>query len=198
MLTTVLNILTASRERAPDGGRAAGGSPRSQDQLFTGSMPWKTPRSRFGRSRPRSCRANSAQCATQRLHRFLREQSWCDRPRRRFRQIPFSTCSRCSRCARGRSRAVGFAGSRGTVRDAMARARAVAREEHASRSGGIGFARAYAWLVGWYERGKQERKHNDHRRCVETLCRIEPSIAVAGSLARHFSWPDPSSGPGRI
>ena len=41
-------------------------------------------------------------------------------------------------------------------------------------------------LVGWHGRHTTERKHNDHQRFIETLCRIKPSIAVGGSLGRHF------------
>ena len=46
--------------------------------------------------------------------------------------------------------------------------------------------RAYAWLVGWHGRHTTQRKLSDHQRFVQTLHRIEPSIAVGGSLARNF------------
>ena len=87
--------------------------------------------------------------------------------------------------------AQGFAGSLGTVRNAMARAHAAAAEEHGARHSTRGIAcpssrRAYAWLIGWKGKTKPEQKSVDHQRFVEPLCRIEPSIAVAGSLARHF------------
>jgi transposase len=73
----------------------------------------------------------------------------------------------------------------------MARARAAAQQAHGPRTEVDRFARpspprAYAWLVGWDERGKCERKKKDRQRFVDTLCRIEPSIAIAGRLARHF------------
>lgn len=85
----------------------------------------------------------------------------------------------------------GFAGSRNTVRNEMARTRATAQQPHGSPTGVERFARpspgrAYAWLVGWDDRGNHERKHSDHKRFVDTLCRIEPSIAIAGHMARHF------------
>ena len=38
--------------------------------------------------------------------------------------------------------------------------------------------RAYAWLVGWHGRHTTQRKPSDHQRFVQTLHRIEPSIAV--------------------
>ena len=46
--------------------------------------------------------------------------------------------------------------------------------------------RAYAWLVGWHGRHTTQRKLSDHQRFVQTLHRIEPSIAVGGRLARNF------------
>ena len=87
--------------------------------------------------------------------------------------------------------AQGFAGSLGTVRSAMARAHAAACEGQGARHDARGIAcpssrRAYAWLIGWREKRAAEQKSSDQRYFVETLCRIEPTIAVAGSLARHF------------
>jgi hypothetical protein len=38
--------------------------------------------------------------------------------------------------------------------------------------------RAYAWLVGWHGRHTTQRKPSDHQRFVQTLHRIESSIAV--------------------
>jgi transposase len=46
--------------------------------------------------------------------------------------------------------------------------------------------RAYAWLVGWDERGNQVPKRAEHRQFVEALCAIEPQIAQASSLPREF------------
>jgi transposase len=40
--------------------------------------------------------------------------------------------------------------------------------------------------VGWTAQGKTERKSAEQERLIETLCRIEPEIAAAGSLARNF------------
>ena len=87
--------------------------------------------------------------------------------------------------------AQGFAGSLGTVRSAMARAHAAACRESGVQSLARGFAcpsslRAYAWLIGWHEGKTAEKKSTDQRRFVETLGRIEPEVAVAGSRARHF------------
>ena len=73
----------------------------------------------------------------------------------------------------------------------MARARAALSEKQPthSRAPAVPYPsprRAYAWLIGWYGREVGEPRSSHHRRFVETLCRIEPSIAAAGSLARHF------------
>ena len=46
--------------------------------------------------------------------------------------------------------------------------------------------RAYAWLVGWDERGSEVPKRAEHRQFVDALCAIEPEIAEASSLAREF------------
>jgi hypothetical protein len=46
--------------------------------------------------------------------------------------------------------------------------------------------RAYAWLVGWHERGHQVPKRAEHRQFGEALCAIEPEIAQASRLAREF------------
>jgi len=40
--------------------------------------------------------------------------------------------------------------------------------------------------LGWHGRHTTQRKQSDHQRFVDTLQRIEPSIAVGGSLARNF------------
>lgn len=85
----------------------------------------------------------------------------------------------------------GFTGSLGTVRSAMARAHAAAAENQEARLTTRSIAcpssrRAYAWLTGWNNGKKAEQKSVDQQRFVETLYRIDPSIAVAGSLARHF------------
>ena len=88
-----------------------------------------------------------------------------------------------------------FTGSLGTVRSAMARAHAAASEAGPSRRAGCNIAcpspsRVDAWLVGWNALGKTERKTErkttEQRRLIEILCRIEPEIAAAGSLARNF------------
>ena len=84
-----------------------------------------------------------------------------------------------------------FAGSLGTVRGAMARAHAAASQAGALRRTGCSIAcpsssRAYAWLVGWNAPSKTEPKTAEQRRLIEILCRIEPEIAAAGSLARNF------------
>jgi transposase len=79
-------------------------------------------------------------------------------------------------------RSRGFTGSVGTVRGAMARDRAAAAGT--APTTGVPKVpcpsprRAYAWLVGWHGRHTTQRKLSDHQRFVQTLHRIEPSIAV--------------------
>ena len=88
-------------------------------------------------------------------------------------------------------RAQGFKGSSGTVRAAMAHAHAVSSvPDTASRPGRRASTpsaqRAYAWLVGWHERGHEVPRRSENRKFVEALCAIEPEIAQASSLAREF------------
>ena len=88
-------------------------------------------------------------------------------------------------------RTQGFKGSNGTVRAAMAHAHAVSTgADRASRPGRRASTpsaqRAYAWLVGWHERGHKVPRRSENRRFVEALCAIEPEIAQASSLAREF------------
>jgi len=88
-------------------------------------------------------------------------------------------------------RAQGFKGSSGTVRAAMAHAHAVSSvPDTASRPGRRASTpsaqRAYAWLVGWHERGYEVPRRSENRKFVEALCAIEPQIAQASSLAREF------------
>ena len=84
-----------------------------------------------------------------------------------------------------------FKGSRGTVRVAMAHAYAVSSSTDTAgrpgrRASPPSAQRAYAWLVGWDERGNQVPKRAEHRQFVEALCAIEPQIAQTSSLAREF------------
>jgi transposase len=88
-------------------------------------------------------------------------------------------------------RAKGFTGSRGTVRLAMARAYAVSSSSDPAgrpgrRASTPSAQRAYAWLVGWDERGNQVPKRAEHRQFVDALCAIEPEIAEGSSVAREF------------
>ena len=88
-------------------------------------------------------------------------------------------------------RAQGFKGSGGTVRAAVAQAHAVSSSTDKTgrpgrRASTPSAQRAYAWLVGWHERGQQVPKRAEHRRFVEALCAIEPEIAQASSMAREF------------
>ncbi|MDM0117538.1 ISL3 family transposase [Variovorax sp. J22R133] len=87
--------------------------------------------------------------------------------------------------------AQGFAGSLNTVRSAMARAHAGKSHGQGEKQAARGIAcpssrQAFAWLVGWHGKSAAERKGFDQQCFVERLCKIEPAIAVAGSLTRHF------------
>ena len=91
-------------------------------------------------------------------------------------------------------RARGFTGGRSIVRDAVAQLRAASPE--GSRLHAIAAAvrtisppsarRACAWVLGWEKRKLAENERSDRRRFVETLCRIEPAVAAARSLALNF------------
>ncbi len=85
----------------------------------------------------------------------------------------------------------GSLGSGGTVRAAMAKAHAVSSSTATTarpgrRASTPSAQRAYAWMVGWHERGQQVPKRAESRRFVEALCGIEPEIAQASSLAHEF------------
>ena len=91
-------------------------------------------------------------------------------------------------------RARGFRGGRSIVRDAFAPLRS-------AEPGGSGLhvvaaavrtmatpstRRACAWVLVWQKRKVEEPERSDRRRFVETLCRLEPTIAAARSLALRF------------
>jgi hypothetical protein len=87
--------------------------------------------------------------------------------------------------------AKGFAGSLSTVRSAMARAHLGRCHAQEGKLAGRGIPcpsprQAFAWLVGWHGKRPAEQKSFDQQCFVERLCKIEPAIAVAGSLTRHF------------
>lgn len=88
-------------------------------------------------------------------------------------------------------RARGFTGGRSIVRDAFAQLRSAAPE--GGRLQPIAAAmrtisapstrRACAWLLGWQEGQLTRTERSDRERFVETLCRIEPTVAAARELA---------------
>ena len=87
--------------------------------------------------------------------------------------------------------AKGFAGSLSTVRSAMARAHLGRCHAQEGKLAARGIPcpsprQAFAWLVGWHGKRPAEQKSFDQQCFVERLCKIEPAIAVAGSLTRHF------------
>ncbi|WP_157119446.1 ISL3 family transposase, partial [Azohydromonas lata] len=88
-------------------------------------------------------------------------------------------------------RARGFTGGRSIVRDAFAQLRTAAPEDSklqptaaAVRTISAPSARrACAWLLGWQEGQLAQTERSDRERFVETLCRIEPTVAAARELA---------------
>ena len=91
-------------------------------------------------------------------------------------------------------RARGFIGGHSIVRDAVAQLRGVPPQSgqlHAVAAAVRKISvpstrRACAWVLGWEKRTLAEGERNDRRRFVETLCRIEPAVAEARSLALQF------------
>jgi transposase len=92
-------------------------------------------------------------------------------------------------------RARGFTGGRSIVRDAVAQLRGTSRDGggqlHAVAAAVRKISppsarRACAWVLGWEKRKLAQDERSDRRRFVETLCRIEPAIAEARSLALRF------------
>jgi transposase len=85
----------------------------------------------------------------------------------------------------------GFTGGRSIVRDAFAQLRGAAPE--GGRLHPIAAAvrtistpsarRACAWVLGWQERKLTQTERHDRERFVDTLCRIEPTVAAARELA---------------
>lgn len=53
-------------------------------------------------------------------------------------------------------------------------------------AGSVGTVRGYVWLVGRHGPHTAQRKLSDQQRFVQRLHRIEPSIAVGGSLTRNI------------
>ena len=91
-------------------------------------------------------------------------------------------------------RAKGFAGGRSIVRTAFAQLRSAApdMEPVSAITAAVrkvvspSARRACAWLLGWHEPKVDELERNDWHRFVETLCRIEPAVDTARSLAHRF------------
>ena len=91
-------------------------------------------------------------------------------------------------------RARGFTGGRSIVRDAVAQLRTAPPDGGRLRAVAAAVRkisppsarRACAWVLGWEKRKTTEDERSDRRRFVETLCRIEPAVAEARSLAVRF------------
>ena len=87
----------------------------------------------------------------------------------------------------------GFTGGHSIVRNAFAQLRATppGGRLHAVAAAVRKVAvpstrRACAWVLGWEKRKLADDERNDRQRFVETLCRIEPAVAEARSLALQF------------
>ena len=87
----------------------------------------------------------------------------------------------------------GFTGGHSIVRDAFAQLRGT---DSGGRLHAVAAAvrmvaapstrRACAWVLGWEKRKLAQTERSDRQRFVETLCRIEPAVAEARSLALRF------------
>ena len=88
----------------------------------------------------------------------------------------------------------GFTGGRSIVRDAFAQLRGAPPDggqlhvvAPAVRTTAVPSTRhAYAWVLGWQQPKLDEPERSNQRRFVETLCRIELSIAAARHMAHRF------------
>jgi len=88
-------------------------------------------------------------------------------------------------------RARGYAGSRSTMRDTVARLLAPAGRQPIASPSRRTMAcpsprRVFGWLAGWRKLNPAEPKSGDHDRFIETLCKLEPSVGVARSVTREF------------
>ena len=92
-------------------------------------------------------------------------------------------------------RARGFTGGHSIVRDAFAQLRgdtAIGGRLHAVVAAAVrrvvrpSTRRACAWVLGWDKPKLAQAERDDRQRFVQTLCRIEPAIAEARSLAHQF------------
>jgi transposase len=88
-------------------------------------------------------------------------------------------------------RSRGFTGGRSIVRDAFAQLRSAAPERGRLHSVVVAVRtisapsarRACAWLLAWQEGQLMQTERSHRERFVETLCRIEPTVAAARELA---------------
>ena len=91
-------------------------------------------------------------------------------------------------------RAQGFTGGHSIVRDAIAQLRGTRAEggplpaaPATTRTEAVpSTRRACAWVLGWHDRKLIEVERNDRQRFVDALCRIEPLVAKARTLAHRF------------
>ena len=93
-------------------------------------------------------------------------------------------------------RARGFTGGHSIVRDAFAQLRDARPRSDGDRRPAAAAVirtmatpstrRACAWVLGWQQRKVDETRRSDQKRFVETLCRSEPVVAQARSLAHRF------------
>ena len=82
-------------------------------------------------------------------------------------------------------RARGFTGGRSIVRAAFAQLRVAGcdRRPDVQRTSAPSARRACAWVLGWQERKLTPVQRDDRQRFVQTLCSLEPAVAVTRELA---------------
>ena len=91
-------------------------------------------------------------------------------------------------------RARGFTGGHSIVRDAFAQLRGAPPDGNRLPAAAAAIRpmavpstrRACAWLLGWQQCKVDKTERSNQKRFVETLCRIEPVVAQARSLAHRF------------
>lgn len=78
-----------------------------------------------------------------------------------------------------------YTGGRSIVRAAFAELQVAVgdRRLDVHRTSAPSARRACDWVLGWQERKLTPAQHNDRQRFVQTLCRLEPAVAVTRQLA---------------
>jgi hypothetical protein len=97
----------------------------------------------------------------------------------------------CSKLLWREVRARGYTGSRGTIRDCVARLLSPVGRKPIIQAPVRTMAcpsprRVFCWLAGWKKLNPSEPRREEHKRFVQALCKLEPAIGVVRSLTREF------------